>query len=262
MLLSIIANCKGEELVFSIPGNSAHAGIWNGGVGIAGTYGAVTAKGNWSVKWQYNEGANDWEASNTYNGPTGVEFNRDIVANNGTYAIRLDHTTQKLQLWQISSSYDWLLSNSASGIGTTESYIYFAAGDPDFGSQLPAVSEVRSQDFTVKSYTDSARPGASFYDGTRTDDVWKSNRSLRPGLRVKFTVPTLLLINTGQLLLREQKILVVVKQCLCIRRDDLELTNQEKFVAHTDCTLNTNYTAVDSKRHYSFFTRKKYVLEI
>ena len=238
---------RGEELVFSIPGNSAHAGIWNGGVGIAGTYGAVTAKGNWSVKWQYNEGANDWEASNTYNGPTGVEFNRDIVANNGTYAIRLDHTTQKLQLWQISSSYDWLLSNSASGIGTTESYIYFAAGDPDFGSQLPAVSEVRSQDFTVKSYTDSARPGASFYDGTRTDDVWKSNRSLRPGLKVKFTVPTSAAnqywatafegtedLGSGQ------------SNAYASGEMTWRLTNQEKFVAHTDCTLNTNYTAVDS----------------
>lgn len=238
---------RGEELVFTQPGNSAHIGIWNAGVGIAGTYGAVTTKGNWQIKWQYNQGANDWEASNTFNGPTGVEFNRDIVANNGTYAIRLDHTTQKLQLWQISSSYDWLLSNSASGIGTTESYIYFAAGDPTYGSQLPSVSEVRSQDFTVKSYNDSARPGVSYYDGTRVDDVWKSNRSLRPGLKVKFTVPTSA-ANQYWATAFEGTEDLGSGQTNAYSSGEMtwRLTNQEKFVAHTDCTLNTNYTAVDS----------------
>ena len=238
---------KGEELVFSTPGNSIHVGIWNAGVGIGGTYADVTTKGNWSIKWQYNHGATDWEASNTFNGPTGVEFNRDIVANNGTYAIRHDHSSGKLQLWQISTAYDWLLSNSASGIGTTESYIYFASGDPQYGSQLPAVSEVRSQDFTVVSYDDSARPGASFYDGTRVDDVWKSNRSLRPGTKVKFTVPTSAANQYWATNFEGTKDLGSGQNNAYTAGEmTWRLTNQEKFVAHTDCTLNTNYTAVDS----------------
>ena len=141
---------EGEELVFSTPGNDLHVGIWNGGVGVTSETN-VTNKSNWSVKWEYNHSATDWEAANTATGPTGVEFNRDIVANNGTYAIRLDHSTQKLQLWQISTAYDWLLSQSSSGIGTTESYIYFASGDGTDGNSLPSVSEIRSQDFSVVS---------------------------------------------------------------------------------------------------------------
>ena len=42
---------------------------------------------------------------------TGVELNRDVTANNGTYAIRFDYDTEKLQLWQISTAYDWLISS-------------------------------------------------------------------------------------------------------------------------------------------------------
>ena len=236
---------EGEELVFSTPGNDLHVGIWNGGVGVTSETN-VTNKSNWSVKWEYNHSATDWEAANTSTGPTGVEFNRDIVANNGTYAIRLDHSTQKLQLWQISTAYDWLLSQSSSGIGTTESYIYFASGDGVGGNSLPSVSEIRSQDFSVVSYDTSDRHGPSFFDGTKTDDVWKSNRSLRPGLKVNFTVPTAAGnqywatnfegtrdLGSGQ------------NNAYTAGEMTWRLTNNEKFVAHTDCSFNTNYTAID-----------------
>ena len=236
---------EGEELVFSTPGNDLHVGIWNGGVGVTGESN-VTNKSNWSVKWEYNHSQTDWEAANTATGPTGVEFNRDIVANNGTYAIRLDHNTQKLQLWQISTAYDWLLSQSSSGIGTTESYIYFASGDGTGGNSLPSVSEIRSQDFNVVSYDTSARHGPSFFDGTKTDDVWKSNRSLRPGLKVNFTVPTQAGnqywttnfegtrdLGSGQ------------NNAYAAGEMTWRLTVNEKFVAHTDCSFNTNYTAID-----------------
>jgi len=236
---------EGEELVFSTPGNDLHVGIWNGGVGVTGESN-VTNKSNWSVKWEYNHSQTDWEAANTATGPTGVEFNRDIVANNGTYAIRLDHSTQKLQLWQISTAYDWLLSQSSSGIGTTESYIYFASGDGTGGNSLPSVSEIRSQDFSVVSYDTVDRHGPSFFDGTKTDDVWKSNRSLRPGLKVKFTVPTAAGnqywatnfegtrdLGSGQ------------NSAYTAGEMTWRMTNNEKFVAHTDCTFNTNYTAID-----------------
>ena len=236
---------EGEELVFSTPGNDLHVGIWNGGNGVSGESN-VTNKSNWSVKWEYNHSNTDWEAANTSTGPTGVEFNRDIVANNGTYAIRLDHSSQKLQLWQISTAFDWLLSSSASGIGTTESYIYFASGDGTGGNSLPSVSEIRSQDFNVVSYDTSARHGPSFFDGTKTDDVWKSNRSLRPGLKVNFTVPTSAGnqywatnfegtrdLGSGQ------------NNAYTAGEMTWRLTVNEKFVAHTDCSFNTNYTAID-----------------
>ena len=94
---------RGEELVFSTPGNSTHVGIWNGGNGITGVNN-VRNKANWSVKWQYNHPSKDWEASNNQFASTGVELNRDVTGNNGTYAIRFDYDTEKLQLWQISTA--------------------------------------------------------------------------------------------------------------------------------------------------------------
>ena len=63
---------------------------------------------------------------------------------NGTYAIRFDYDSEKLQLWQISTAYDWLISSSAVGVGSTETYIYFSRGDGGDGTLLPSVSEIRS----------------------------------------------------------------------------------------------------------------------
>lgn len=176
---------RGEELVFSIPGNSTHVGIWNAGVGIAGTTN-VNNKSNWATKWLYNHNATDWEATVRTDGSTGVELSRDVKVNNGTYAIRHDYDTQKLQLWQISTAYDWLLSSAASGIGTTESYIYFASGDGTDGKSLPSVSEVRAQEWTQLSFRSGNDPyGHSIYSGLKDDDIWKSTRSMRPGQKVK-----------------------------------------------------------------------------
>ena len=177
---------RGEELVFSTPGNDTHVGIWNGGNGVTGEAN-VTNKSNWQIKWEYNHSNTDWEAPNTSTGPTGVEFNRDIVANNGTYAIRYDYDTEKLQLWQISTTFDWLLSSSASGIGTTESYVYFASGDGTGGYSLPSVSEVRASEWTLQSYV-NAPDGPTIHSGAKDDDIWKSTRSLRPGLKLKTTI--------------------------------------------------------------------------
>ena len=179
---------RGEELVFSIPGNSTHVGIWNAGVGIAGTTN-VNNKSNWATKWLYNHNATDWEATVRTDGSTGVELSRDVKVNNGTYAIRHDYDTQKLQLWQISTAYDWLLSSAASGIGTTESYIYFASGDGTDGKSLPSVSEIRAQEWTQLSFRDGQDPyGHSIYSGVKDDDIWKSTRSMRPGQKMKATL--------------------------------------------------------------------------
>jgi len=239
---------RGNEIVFSIPGNSTHVGIWNGGNGVSGGDN-VRNKSNWQAKWQYNHNRTDWEAATTATGPTGVEFPKDIQVDNGSYYIRYDHSTEKLQLWEAAGTGDWMLSesNSIVGSGLTEAYIYFAAGDPDAGTFLPTVSEVRGQDFTLRSYTDSDRPSSSsFYDGTKTNDVWKSNRALKAGLKVKFTVPTTAgnqywataFEGTEDLGNGENNAYQAGEMTW-------RLTNQEKFTAHEDATLNANYTAVD-----------------
>ena len=239
---------RGEEMVFAIPAEDLHVGIWNGGNGVTGVTN-VNNKSNWSTKWYYDVSDDDWDAKNgTYAG-TGVELNKDIVVENGTYAIRFDHQTEKLQLWEITTAYDWLLSSANVGVGATETYIYFSSEESTQAStpgSLPSVSQIRSQDFTIKSYTDSARPGHSFYDGTRTNDVWKSNRSLRPGMKVKFTVPTTAsnqywataFEGTEDLGSGENNAYQAGEMTW-------RLTNQERFTAHEDATLNANYTALD-----------------
>ena len=237
---------KGEELMFSIPGNSAHIGIWNGGTGVTGSDN-VRNKTNWSTKWQYNHNRTDWEAATASHGATGVQMAKDIQVDNGTYAIRYDYQTEKLQLWEIDGSGDWLLSNANSAlVGVTTQYIYFSkGGDNTGGDSLPSVTH-RGQDFTLTSYTDSTRPGPSFYDGTKVNDVWKSNRAFKSGLKLKFTVPTTAgnqywataFEGTEDLGNGENNSYQAGEMTW-------RLTNQEKFNAHEDCTLNTNYTAID-----------------
>ena len=178
---------RGEELVFSTPGNSTHVGIWNGGNGITGVNN-VRNKANWSVKWQYNHPSKDWEASNNQFASTGVELNRDVTGNNGTYAIRFDYDTEKLQLWQISTAYDWLISSAASGVGSTDTFVFFSTGDGTNGTLLPSVSQIRSQEWTLESFNTTPRPGHSIYEGLEDDDVWKSTRSMRPGQKMKATI--------------------------------------------------------------------------
>ena len=177
---------RGEEIIFSTPGNSNHIGIWNGGNGITGVNN-VRNKSNWSLKWHYNGPSTLWEAGTGQFNSTGVELNRDVTANNGTYAIRFDYDTEKLQLWQISTAYDWLISSAAAGVGATESYIYFSRGDGNDGTLLPSVSEIRASEWTLQSYVNT-QTGPTIHTGVQDDDIWKSTKSLRPGMKLKTTV--------------------------------------------------------------------------
>ena len=177
---------RGEEIVFSTPGNAAHIGIWNGGNGITGSAN-VRNKSNWSVKWQYNHSGLVWEAGNQQVNSTGVELNRDVTANNGTYAIRFDYDSEKLQLWQISTAYDWLISSAAAGVGATESYIFFSRGDGGSGTLLPSVSQIRASEWTLQSFVNT-QAGPTIHTGVQDDDIWKSTKSLRPGMKLKSTL--------------------------------------------------------------------------
>ena len=238
---------RGEELMFSIPGNSCHVGVWNGGTGITGSA-DVRNKANWSTKWQYNNNRTDWEAATSTIGPTGVQMAKDIQVDNGTYAVRWDYNTNKLQLWEIDGAGDWLLSNAnAALVGVTTQYIYFSRGGDDTGGgSLPSVTH-RDQDFTLTSYTDATRPGPSFYDGTKVNDVWKSNRAFKAGLKLKFTVPTTAgnqywatgFEGTEDLGNGENNAYQAGEMTW-------RLTNQERFTAHEDATMNSNYTAMDT----------------
>jgi len=239
---------RGEELVFTVPGEDLHVGVWNGGNGVTGV-GNVNNKSNWSTKWYFDNSESDWKSSTGTYRKTGVELNRDVNSDGGTYSIRYGYNSEKLELHEHSTAYSWLISSANTGVGATQAYIYFSSEDQTQAStpgSLPTVSEVRSQDFTIKSYTDSARPGPTFYDGTRVNDVWRSNRSLRPGMKMKFTIPTAA-SNQYWATNFEGTEDLGNGQTSAYTEGEMtwRLTNNEKFVGHTDCTVNSNYTAVD-----------------
>ena len=239
---------RGEELVFTVPGEDLHVGVWNGGNGVTGV-GNVNNKSNWSTKWYFDNSESDWKSSTGTYRKTGVELNRDVNSDGGTYSIRYGYNSEKLELHEHSTAYSWLISSANTGVGATQAYIYFSSEDQTQAStpgSLPTVSEVRSQDFTIKSYTDSARPGPSIYSGTRVNDVWRSNRSLRPGMKMKFTIPTAA-SNQYWATNFEGTEDLGNGQTSAYTEGEMtwRLTNNEKFVGHTDCTVNSNYTAVD-----------------
>lgn len=239
---------RGEELVFTVPGEDLHVGVWNGGNGVTGV-GNVNNKSNWSTKWYFDNSESDWKSSSGTYRKTGVELNKDVTTFGGTYSIRYGYHSEKLELHEHSTAYTWLISSANTGVGATQSYIYFSSEDQTQAStpgSLPTVSEVRSQDFTIKSYTDSARPGPSIYSGTRVNDVWRSNRSLRPGMKMKFTIPTAA-SNQYWATNFEGTEDLGNGQSNAYTEGEMtwRLTNNEKFVGHTDCTVNSNYTAVD-----------------
>ena len=240
---------RGEELVFALPSGSVHVGIWNGGNGVTGITN-VSDRANWSTKFRYSSDDTRWQNANTTQGKVGIDQATDIETSGGSFAIRFDHQTQKLQLWNIDTAYDWHVATANVALAVTETYIYFSSGDNTQTTppeSLPSISAHRSQDFTIKSYTDSDRPGHSFYDGTRTNDVWKSNKSLRPGMKLKFTIPTTAgnqywatnFEGTEDLGSGENNAYQAGEMTW-------RLTNQEKFTAHEDATMNTSYTAMDT----------------
>ena len=180
---------RGEEMVFAIPAEDLHVGIWNGGNSVTGVTN-VNNKSNWSTKWYYDVSDADWDAKNgTYAG-TGVELNKDIVVENGTYAIRFDYDTQKLQLWEISTAYDWLLSSANVGVGSTDTYIFFSSEEGSQAStpgSLPSVSQIRASEWTLQSFVNT-QAGPTIHTGVQDDDIWKSTRSMRPGMKMKTTL--------------------------------------------------------------------------
>jgi len=180
---------RGEEMLFAIPAEDLHVGIWNGGNSVTGVTN-VNNKSNWSTKWYYDHSDDDWDAKNGTFAGTGVELNRDIVVENGTYAIRFDYESEKLQLWEISTAYDWLLSSANVSVGATDTYIFFSSEEGTQAStpgSLPSVSQIRSQEWILQSFV-NAQAGPSIYTGIQDDDIWKSTRSMRPGMKMKTTL--------------------------------------------------------------------------
>ena len=187
---------RGEELVFPVSSAALHVGIWNGGNGVTGISN-VHDRSNWTTKFRYSSEDTRWQNASTVIGKQGVDISTDIETDANTFAVRFDYDSQKLQLWEIDTAFDWHVATANVAVGATETYIYFSSGGSTQSTppeSLPGITTHRASEWTQLSYRDGKDPfGPSIHTGIRDDDIWKSTRSLRPGMKVK----TLLGSNTG-----------------------------------------------------------------
>ena len=180
---------RGEELVFALPSDDLHIGIWDGGNGVTGVTN-VNNKSNWSTKWVHDSGNTRWEDANVTRGQVGTDLPSDLETNSNTFSIKFDYDTQKLQLWEVDTAYSWKASSANVAVGATETYIYFSTEDGTQAStpgSLPGISTLRASEWTLESFVNT-QAGPTIHTGVRDDDIWKSTRSMRPGMKMKTTL--------------------------------------------------------------------------
>ncbi len=180
---------RGEELVFALPSDDLHIGVWDGGNGVSGITN-VNNKSNWSTKWVHDSGNTRWDDANVTRGYVGVDLLSDVETNSNTFSIKFDYDTQKLQLWEVDTAYSWKVSSANVALGVTETYIYFSTEDDTQAStpgSLPGISTLRASEWTLESFVNT-QAGPTIHTGVQDDDIWKSTRSLRPGMKLKTTL--------------------------------------------------------------------------
>ena len=236
---------RGEELIFTPAGHDAHIGVWNGGNGVSGVTN-VNNKSNWSTKWYYKQSSNQWDSSSGTYGKTGIDLASNVQTDDGTYAIRYNYDSEKLELWEIDTSHDWLISSASVGVGTTSQYIYFSSekdsqASPTPGS-LPSVSSVRPSDYHKISSLNTPQ-GPTIHHGVSNNDVWKSHRSLKPGEKIHFTVPT---AAANQYWAVGYEGTSTQSNAYAQGTGTWRIPNTERIVAFAHCGMNTSYTAHDA----------------
>ncbi|BCU98980.1 MAG: hypothetical protein CM15mV24_2050 [Bellamyvirus sp.] len=180
---------RGEELVFAVPSAALHVGVWGGGNGITGISN-VHDRSNWTTKFRYSSEDTRWQNASTDIGKQGVDISTDIETDANTFAVRFDYDSQKLQLWEIDTAFDWHVATANVAVGATETYIYFSSGGSTQTTppaSLPGITTHRSAEWERQSYV-NAPVGPTIYTGVQDDDIWKSTRSLRPGMKLKTTL--------------------------------------------------------------------------
>lgn len=180
---------RGEELVFGLPSDNLHIGMWDGGNGVSGITN-VNNKANWSTKWAYDVDNTRWSDHNVTRGQTGTDLSSDVETDSSTYSIKFDYDTQKLQLWEVDTAFYWQVSTANVAVGATETYIYFSSESDTQATppgSLPGISTLRASEWTLESFVNT-QAGPTIHTGVQDDDIWKSTRSLRPGMKMKATL--------------------------------------------------------------------------
>ena len=148
---------RGEELVFAVPSAALHVGIWNGGNGITGISN-VHDRSNWTTKFRYSSEDTRWQNASTNIGKQGVDISTDIETDANTFAVRFDYDSEKLQLWEIDTAFDWHVATANVAVGATETYIYFSSGGSTQTtppSSLPGITTHRASEWTLQSYVNT-----------------------------------------------------------------------------------------------------------
>ena len=180
---------RGEELIFPVSSAALHVGIWNGGNGITGISN-VHDRSNWTTKFRYSSEDTRWQNAPTLIGKQGVDIQTDIETDNNTFAIRFDYDSQKLQLWEIDTAFDWHVATANVAVGATETHIFFSSGgatQTSPPSSLPGITTHRASEWTLESYVNTPTDTV-IHSGFNDDDIWKSTRSMRPGMKMKTTL--------------------------------------------------------------------------
>ncbi len=148
---------RGEELVFPVSSAALHVGIWNGGNGVTGISN-VNDRSNWTTKFRYSSDDTRWQNASTNIGKQGVDISTDIETDANTFAVRFDYDSQKLQLWEIDTAFDWHVATANVAVGATETYIYFSSGGSTQTtppSSLPGITTHRSAEWERQSYANA-----------------------------------------------------------------------------------------------------------
>ena len=154
---------RGEELVFAVPSAALHVGIWDGGNGVTGISN-VHDRSNWTTKFRYSSEDTRWQNASTAIGKQGVDIATDIETDANTFAVRFDYDSEKLQLWEIDTAFDWHVATANVAVGNTETYIYFSSGGSTQTTppaSLPGITTHRASEWTLQSYVNTQ--GWSYY---------------------------------------------------------------------------------------------------
>jgi len=233
---------KGEELVFSVPSGPLHVGIWNGGTGVTGISN-VSDKSNWSTKFRFSSDDTRWNNANQTQGQTGIDLATPVETDGGSYSIRFDYDSQKLELWEIDTAYDWKIATANVALGVSETYIYFSTGSGNDQTSppesLPGTQTLRASDYTrVSNLLDAVGP--SIHHGVANNDVWKSNKSLKPGMKLNFTVPE---AASNQYWATGYEGTDSQANAYSQGTSTWRLANTERIISYHNTTRNDNYTA-------------------
>ena len=237
---------RGEEMLFSPGGGDLHVGVWDGGTGISGITN-VNNKANWAHKWYYRDAAPEWDnAGGTYK-IKGIDLGRDIPSlGNDTFAIRFDYNSQKLQLWENNDNGVWHTSSSNVGLGTTQQYIYFSTGYDTQSTppeSLPGSITIRPHDWSRVYYTTTPTTDSIYDSGILQHDVWKSNRTLKPGQKATHVVGSNM---SNQYFAVGYEGVEGSTNVYNLGTQTWRMSSSEEIMVHEDVTRNANYSTWDS----------------